>query len=106
MDKATNKKINKYIGLVRKLMPVSMIILYGSYAKGLERKDSDIDIAIVIDELRGDFLEMNAQLFALCREVDTNIEPKLIIRKDNRSGFLESILEYGKIIYKGREAVH
>ena len=94
-----NDKIRKDADLIRDTMPVDMIILYGSYARGTERNDSDIDIAVVVDELHGDFLDISSQLFSLTREVDTNIEPKLIIRKNNRSGFLESILKYGKVVY-------
>lgn len=99
MDSKINEKIERYAGLVKEKLNVSMIVLYGSYAKGIEQKDSDIDIAIVVDELNGDFLDVNAGLFSLCRQVDTGIEPKLIVRKNNRSGFLESILKYGKVIY-------
>jgi len=82
------------------MMPVDMIILYGSYARGTERTGSDIDIAIVVDELDGDYLDISSRLFSLTRQVDAGIEPKLIIRKNNRSGFLESILKYGKIVYR------
>lgn len=84
--------------MVKKIIPDSSIILFGSYAKGEETKDSDIDIAVVVDELKDDYLEVSAALFSLCRKVDTSIEPKLIIRKNNSSGFLESILKYGKLI--------
>ena len=100
MDSKLYEKIERYVGLLKEHLPVSMIVLYGSYAKGMEHKDSDIDIAVVVDELKGDFLDVNASLFSLCRQVDTSIEPKLIVRKNNRSGFLESILKYGKVIYK------
>ncbi|HSV97766.1 MAG TPA: nucleotidyltransferase domain-containing protein [Spirochaetota bacterium] len=98
MDEITDRKIREYADLVRRIMPVSAIVLYGSHARGEERGDSDIDIAVVVDELRGDFLDVNARLFALCREVDVAIEPKLIVKKNNASGFLESILKYGKVI--------
>lgn len=100
MDHEINRKIKRYTELVRKKMPVEMIVLYGSYAKGNEQADSDIDIAVVVDEVRGDFIDVNAELFSICREVDTRIEPKLIISKNNRSGFLESILKYGKVLYQ------
>lgn len=100
MDPAINEKIKRYANLVAEQFPVSMIVLYGSYAKGEEQKDSDIDIAVIMEEIHGDFLDINARLFSLCRQVDTSIEPKLIVKKNNRSGFLESILKYGKTIYK------
>ncbi len=100
MDSGINEKIERYAKLVSQSLPESMIILYGSYAKGTERKDSDIDIAVVLEELDGDFLETNARLFSLCRQVDSNIEPKLIVKRNNRSGFLESIMKYGKVLYR------
>jgi len=100
MDSKTDTSIKRYAELVRKSIPVDMIILYGSYAKGTENINSDIDIAVVVNELGGDFLDISANLYSLCREVNTDIEPKLIVKKDNRSGFLESILKYGKVIYK------
>ena len=99
MDSEINNAINRYAELVRKNFSVSMIVLYGSYAKGTENKNSDIDIAVVLDDLDGDFLDASARLFSLCREISTDIEPKLIVKKNNRSGFLESILKYGKVLY-------
>ena len=99
MDSKTDTSIKRYAELVRNSIPVDMIILYGSYAKGTENINSDIDIAVVVNELDGDFLDISANLYSLCREVNTDIEPKLIVKKDNRSGFLESILKYGKVIY-------
>ncbi len=100
MDPVINEKIERYARLVVDVIPVSMIVLYGSYAKGMERKDSDIDVAVVVDDLNGDFLETSARLFSLCRLVDSNIEPKLVVKRNNRSGFLESIMKYGRVIYQ------
>ncbi len=100
MDSTIDKAINRYAELVKKTLPVEMIILYGSYARGTENRNSDIDIAVVVNDLDEDYLDVSARLYSLCREINSDIEPKLIIRKDNRSGFLESILKYGKIIYK------
>ena len=100
MDSQINNAINRYAELVKKTLPVDMIILYGSYARGTEHKDSDIDIAVVVEDIDEDLLDVSARLYSLCREVNTDIEPKLIVRKNNRSGFLESILKYGKVIYQ------
>jgi predicted nucleotidyltransferase len=100
MDRKTDSSIKQYAQLVKSIIPVDMIILYGSYARGSENSNSDIDIAVVVNELEGDFLDISAQLYSLTREINTDIEPKLVIKKDNKSGFLESILKYGKIIYK------
>lgn len=100
MDTQTDSSVKLYAELVKNILPVEMIILYGSYARGNQNSNSDIDIAVVLNELEGNFLDISAQLFSLTRKVNTDIEPKLIIKKDNKSGFLENILKYGKIIYK------
>jgi len=48
------KKINEDIleisKIISKNFTVKKIILFGSYAKGLEKEDSDIDICILTDE--------------------------------------------------------
>lgn len=41
------KQIVAYISLLKKEYNISLVLLFGSYAKGRARKDSDIDLAIV-----------------------------------------------------------
>ncbi len=100
MDRDIVEKVRRYADVVRKEMPVKMVILYGSYARGSESLSSDIDVAIVVDNIENDYLEQSARLFHLIRGIDTRIEPVLLIRDEDRSGFLSSILKYGKIIYQ------
>ena len=47
----------EYAAAVRKAMNVRNIFLYGSHAKGEAKKDSDIDIAVVADQVPGDYLD-------------------------------------------------
>jgi predicted nucleotidyltransferase len=77
-----------------------MVVLYGSHAKGTANEFSDIDIAVVVDEVTGDYLKISADLFNLVRDVSNRIEPVLLSRANDRSGFLESVLKQGKIIFK------
>lgn len=100
MDLEIIEKIKKYAQIVRNLMPVKMIILYGSYARGMERKSSDIDVAVVVEKIEGNYLELSTRLVHLIRGIDSRIEPVLLSSNDDRSGFLESILKYGKVIYQ------
>jgi predicted nucleotidyltransferase len=100
MDKAIIKKIKKYSELVKDLLDVSEVILYGSYALGKERENSDIDVAIVVNEIKGDYLKITSELFNITRGIDSRIEPILINKKKDKSGFLESILKYGKVVYQ------
>lgn len=100
MDSSIINSVNQYAELVKKTMPVSMVILYGSYARGTENNFSDIDIAIVTDNLEGNIIDAEYNLFKLRRDIDSRIEPILFNGTIDKSGFLENILSYGKIIYK------
>ena len=58
-------------------LPVKKVLLYGSYAKGCPRTDSDIDVAVFLDYPdHSQRLELAAKLFHLAGEVDVEIEPK------------------------------
>ena len=100
MDKKVIEIAKEYAEKVKAHFPVRMVILYGSYAKGTFTKLSDIDIAVVVDKIGRDYLKISADLFNLVREVNKRIEPILLSPSQDRSGFLESIIKYGKIIYK------
>lgn len=99
MDKELNDKIISYIGLIRTVLPLEMAVLYGSYANNTQRKDSDIDLALVVNDLPDDFLEVYSILYNKVLNYDYRIEPVMISKKHDRSGFLESILSYGKVLY-------
>lgn len=102
MDKEKARKlVEEYAKVVIANMVVSKIILYGSYARGDFRKNSDIDVAVVVprSSISKDILDDMAKLYKLSVDISTDIEPVLIIDEDDPSGFLESISQYGEIVY-------
>lgn len=102
MDKEKARKlVEEYAKIVISSMSVNKIILYGSYARGDFRKDSDIDVAVVVprSSISRNILDDMAKLFKLRRSISTDIEPVLIIDEDDPSGFLESISQYGEVVY-------
>ena len=100
MDKSqVLEKAMQYTALVNEYIKKKKIILYGSYAKGNSKEDSDIDIAIVVDKIDENFLDMEVLLYKLRRHVDDRIEPILIDCNEDKSGFLDEILKHGQIIY-------
>jgi predicted nucleotidyltransferase len=100
MDKKAAINIaREYAKLVLQNIKPIEIILYGSYAKGTAREDSDIDIAVIVSDVIHDFLDEATMLYTLRREIDDRIEPKLIVESHDYSGFLEDVRKTGYIIY-------
>ena len=105
MDKTTAiRHVKQYADVVRQNFNVKKVILYGSYSRGSARKDSDIDVAVVLSRIDEDFLMAEAKLFRLRREIDTRIEPVLLEESNDKSGFLEEILKTGEVIYNADHA--
>ena len=102
MDKERVRKlVEEYAKIVTQNMIVNRIILYGSYARGDFRKDSDIDVAVIVprNSISKNILDDMTKLFKLRRNISTDIEPILLIDEEDVSGFLESISQYGEIIW-------
>jgi uncharacterized protein len=100
MDKKIIKIAKQYAEKVSVKYPVEMVVLYGSHVNGTAHDLSDIDIAVIVDKIRGDYLKISADLFNLVRDVNKRIEPVLLCRANDKSGFLEKVLKQGKVIYK------
>lgn len=54
---------------------VERVILYGSYARGRARPDSDIDVAVVSRDFGKDRVEEGMALFRIAGEIDSRLEP-------------------------------
>ena len=92
-----NKLVN-YKLLVSKYFDVDQVVLYGSYARGNEREDSDIDVAIIVNSIDQDFFSYAPLLWKLRRDIDDRIEPVLIEKNKDESGFLKEIMRTGLVI--------
>lgn len=100
MDKSeVIEKIRRYRLLLEDHFEIENVFLFGSIAKDTPRKDSDIDVAIVVKNLKGDYFATTPILWKLRRQIDDRIEPVLIERANDKSGFLEEVQKNGiKII--------
>ena len=70
--------LKQYIAIVKENYDVVAIILFGSYAKGTEHEDSDIDIAIITNDIKTDKFDEEVKLTLLRRKIDNRIEPHII----------------------------
>ncbi|MEW5692889.1 MAG: nucleotidyltransferase domain-containing protein [Candidatus Hydrogenedentota bacterium] len=72
MDSSVIESVKQYADIVRTYIPVKKIIIYGSYAKGIEIADSDIDVAVVVDDIHRDYLDVSATLITELRALPEN----------------------------------
>jgi predicted nucleotidyltransferase len=89
------KKAKAYMVLLKDHFPLENVYLFGSYAKGTNREDSDIDVAIVVNHIDGDYFSVNPLLWKLRRQIDDRIEPFLIEKEFDEADFLGEIKKYG-----------
>jgi predicted nucleotidyltransferase len=96
MDKKTVKKIVLRFGKeVKKQLPVKSIILYGSYINGKPHEDSDIDVAVVMEESKYSFLKVNTILQKIMWNIDTRIEPIVMSSKFSNKDFFDHVMKTG-----------
>ena len=70
------KIIRKFVKRLRQEgIAVDRAILYGSFAVGKERRDSDIDVAIVSRDFGKDRVEEGMVLHRIAGKVDPRLEP-------------------------------
>ena len=98
-----NLILDNFYQIIKEKYPVKKILLYGSYAKGSETEDSDIDVGVVIDlpdHTRR--LEIVADLFHYSRQADSLIEPRCIFLDEyynhDKASILAEIIRTAKEI--------
>jgi predicted nucleotidyltransferase len=75
--------IQDYIVILKEnAVSVWRLYLYGSWSKGTFTPDSDIDLAVFLDQDELDGFEEDALLMKLRRKVDLRIEPHAFARSD------------------------
>jgi predicted nucleotidyltransferase len=94
-----NDTSTKYVQTLRDHgIPVWRLYLFGSYAKGTVHADSDIDLAVFLDQEEIDGFNEDVRLMRLTRNVDLSIEPHCFSRKDfeNPDPLVQEILSNGE----------
>lgn len=97
MDKTQAINVaTKYIDFVKVKYNIKTAILFGSYAKGTNHPDSDIDIAIVLNHV-DDIIDAQIELMKLRRDIDLRIEPHPFNSEDFNANnpVVDEILKFG-----------
>ena len=103
MDKREALTIGRnYLLRLKKMnLNISDAWLFGSYAKENQHKDSDIDIAIVINDPMPISFETEVKLMTCRKGEETLIEPHIFSKNDfvQSSPLIEQIVKFGVPIY-------
>ena len=88
--------VKKYIEEISKKFEIEAVYLFGSYAKGTNSEDSDIDIAVVLKSDKNTF-DIMVDLMMLTQDIDLRIEPHPIKTEDfeNDNPFVHEIIKTG-----------
>lgn len=65
---------NRFAKAVKSNYNCIEVILFGSYIKGTNHEESDIDIAVILQEFENS-LDIQLELMRLRRSIDSRIEP-------------------------------
>jgi predicted nucleotidyltransferase len=82
-------------------LPVEKIILFGSYARNMANENSDIDLAVILKEIKEDRFTTRLELMKYCRGFEDVIEPHPFLDKDFNLGnpFAAEIMKDGITLY-------
>jgi len=88
-----------FAAAVKSKYPASRFYLFGSFVKGNNHTDSDIDIAVVLNNY-DNFSEMQLALMKIRRKIDSRIEPHPFKENDFvlSNALVQEIMSYGKEI--------
>lgn len=92
------KKLKDYKFLLAQQFDLDRLILFGSYSQGKQTEDSDIDVAVIVNDIEEDYFKYTPILWKLRRSIDDRIEPVLFRKNIDRSGFLSYIIKTGIVI--------
>jgi len=104
------KDKNYILQLIKKSVsstePNAILILYGSYARGDYRDDSDLDLLVLVDKetvTRFDQKRIKYPLYDIEFDTGTIISPLIFSKKDwelrhRRTPFYENVAREGKVI--------
>lgn len=86
MDKGTVLTQERVLDIVREYKKIiasrfsrmPKVFLYGSYSKGYANPDSDIDVAVIVSDFEGDWLEQSTNISLDAIKLNVLIEPVLM----------------------------
>ncbi len=94
--------MNKISGILKEEKKVSFAYLFGSFARGDNRDDSDIDVGVFVKNFKGIVPDYELELgLKIEREIGAPVE--IVILNDKPLTIITEVLKHGKIIFSRDE---
>lgn len=107
MGHSIERILNLYIDEIKNIYGnnLSKIILYGSYARGDFREDSDIDIMILLNMEENDLIDYNNRLFDTTYDFNLNNDVEIMPMAKSLSHFRRWLVNYPFYANINREGI-
>lgn len=97
LDPQVSHSIKRFVNRIRtKGFPIHSVIVFGSWAKGKQTEESDIDLCLVSPKFGKDEIEELQFLLKQSRDIDDRLEPMPLSTKDYQAGTTPFVLEIKK----------
>ena len=73
------------------------VYMYGSYSKGYQKPESDIDVAVVVPHVEGDWMDLSTDLWLDVDKVNILIEP-VLLEEGHHSPLYDDVMRTGVAI--------
>ncbi|MBQ6731499.1 MAG: nucleotidyltransferase domain-containing protein [Paludibacteraceae bacterium] len=70
------------------------VYMYGSYSKGYQKPESDIDVAVVVPHVEGDWMDLSTDLWLDVDKVNILIEP-VLLEEGHHSPLYDDVMRTG-----------
>jgi len=109
MTKNEKEKLNIMIDAIKEKTTPQKIILFGSFAKGTEKEDSDIDICIITDKPQRKIDMLNEIRLSTIDKIDIPFDILIYRKKEfnerakRKNSFENQINEEGVLLYESEK---
>ncbi|MBR0274275.1 MAG: nucleotidyltransferase domain-containing protein [Bacteroidaceae bacterium] len=86
--------VKDYKAAIADLFDSARVYLYGSYSKGTAHPESDIDVAVIVPELQGDWLKLSTRLWVIAPKINYLIEP-VLMEENEPSPLYDDVMKTG-----------
>lgn len=92
------KFLRDFVGMSKKIDGIKQIRLYGSYAQNRWSEESDVDIAIFVEDSKSDHIkDIYKKLYIMCYDYSLDVQIQVFSESEllKPMGIIEEVVSYG-----------